>query len=298
GAAKFTGVPGGPERAYFVRSYLRGQPCLSAPFQLTSTRGAGATILVFPRLLFGFSLRASIHDIYLGARGTFTLRNSSLAPYIPGTIGKPEELVIPLPKGFIGGTVDQQFAEQVSVDPTRGFIVREPVPPGGMGFVGHFSLKTDGGEVTWDLDLPYGTFESGMEIKRTKDMRLDLGPRMPVREASDERGDWYVLSPISVQPKQRMVFTVAGLPQHPAWTRWSRNIVGAVVLAVLLAAIGLAVFWPRKQVAAASPTRYDQLVDELAALGESDDAETVARREQLLAELEALHRARAEPGAG
>lgn len=205
GSARFTDVAGGPERAYFVRAYLRGQPCLSAPFQLTTTRGAGATVLIFPRILFGFSLRASIHDVFLGARGTFTIRNSSLAPFIPGTIGKPEELVIPLPKHFLGGEVDQQFAEQVSVDKARGFVVREPVPPGGMGFVGFFSLKTDEGRVTWDMDLPYGTLESGMEIKRTKDMQLDLGPKMPVQEATDERGSWYVLSPISVQDRKSVV---------------------------------------------------------------------------------------------
>lgn len=291
GAATFTNVAGGPERAYFVRAYLRGQPCLSAPFQLTPTRGAGATILIFPRILFGFSLRASIHDVYLGARGTFSIRNSSLAPFIPGTIGKPEELVIPLPKGFIGGTVDPQFAEQVGIDATRGFIVRGPVPPGGMGFVGHFSLETSDGKVTWDLDLPYGTIESGMEIKRTKDMALDLGPKMPVQEATDERGSWYVLSPISVQPKQRMVFTVTGLPQPPSWTRWSRNLVGLAVLAVLLIALALALFLPRKP-AGASPSRYDQLLDELATLGDGNDAATVEKREKLVAELEVLHRAR------
>ncbi|HUQ08068.1 MAG TPA: hypothetical protein VM261_36485 [Kofleriaceae bacterium] len=296
GAARFTNVPGGPERAYFVRAYLRGQPCLSAPFQLTATRGAGATVLVFPRILFGFSLRASIHDVYLGARGTFTIRNSSLAPFIPGTIGKPEELVIPLPKGFIGGTVDPQFAEQVGIDATRGFIVREPVPPGGMGFVGHFSLKTDEGSVTWDLDLPYGTLESGMEIKRTKDMTLDLGPKMPVQEATDERGSWYVLSPISVQPKQRMVFTVNGLPQPPAWTRWSRDIVGLVVLAIVLAAIALAVFL-RPKAKTVSTTRYDELIEELATLGEASDPAVTEKREQLLTELETLHRARAHGGA-
>jgi hypothetical protein len=292
GSAQFSNVPGGPERAYFVRAYLRGQPCLSAPFQLTATRGAGATVLVFPRILFGFSLRASIHDVYLGVRGTFTIRNSSLAPFIPGTIGKPEDLVIPLPKGFIGATADQQFAEQVGVDATRGFIVREPVPPGGMGFVGHFSLKTEEGSVTWDLDLPYGTLESGMEIKRTKDMSLDLGPKMPVQEATDERGAWYVLSPISVQPKQRMVFTVNGLPQPPAWTRWSRDIVGVVVLVIVLAAIALAVFL-RPKAAPLSTARYDALIEELATLGDSADPDDAAKRERILAELETLHRARA-----
>lgn len=295
GAARFTGVPGGPERAYYVRAYLRGQPCLSAPFQLTSTRGAGATVLIFPRILFGFSLRASIFDTFLGARGTYTIRNSSLAPFIPGTIGKPEELVIPLPRGFISGSVDPQFAEQVSVDKTRGFIVRQPVPPGGMGFVGHFSLKTTDGSVTWDMDLPYGTLESGMEIKRTKDMKLDLGPKMPVREEVDERGSWYVLSPISVQPKQRMVFTVTGLPQPPSWTRWSRDIVGLVVLAVVAAAIAFAVFRTGKA-GAAAPSRYDQLLDELAAL-DASDPEGEKKREELLAELEALHRARGEGAA-
>jgi hypothetical protein len=215
-----------------------------------------------------------------------------LAPFIPGKIGKPEELVIPLPKHFLGGEVDQQFADQVSVDKARGFIVREPVPPGGMGFVGFFSLKTDEGSVTWDMDLPYGTLESGMEIKRTKDMKLDLGPKMPVQEATDERGSWYVLSPISVQPKQRMVFTVTGLPQAAAWTRWSRDIVGLVVLAILVAAIAFAMSRPRKA-SDEETSRYDKLLDELAGLGDPSDPEVLKRREQLLSELETLHRARA-----
>ncbi len=296
GAARFTDVAPGPERAYLVRGYLRGQPCLSAPFQLTAKRGAAATVLIFPRLLFGFSLRASIHDIYLGVRGTFTLRNSSLAPYLPGIIGKPEDLVIPLPKGFVGGTVDAQFAGAVSVDPTRGFILRDPVPPGGTSFVGHFSLKTDNGEVTWHLDLPFGTLESGMEIKRTSGMEVDVPPPMAAGEAVDERGSWYVLSPISVQPKQSMVFKLTGLPRSAAWTRVSRIVVGLLVLLVVIAAISLALLRP-PAATEATRSRFEELVDELAALGESSDPAVVRTRERLIDELEVLHRARgSKPG--
>lgn len=293
GAARFTGVAGGPERAYVVRSHLRGQPCLSPPFQLTARRGAAATVLVFPRVLFSFSLRASVHDVYLGARGTFTVRNNSLAPYLPGTIGKPEELVVSLPRGFVGATVDDRFSEAVGVDPTRGFVVRDPVPPGGFAFVGHFSLKTDGGAVRWDMDLPYGTLESGMELRRTPAMELELPPRVPAREAVDERGTWYVLSPISIQPKQRLVFTVTGLPQRPTWVRWSKPAVGALVVLLLLGAAVLALYRPRQTAAAAAASsRYDQLVDEVAALTGSADPDDVARRERLMGELEALVRAR------
>ena len=290
-SARFTGVVGGPERAFIVRAFLRGQPCLSAPFMLPASRGVSSTVLVFPRLIFAFSLNAFIDDQYLGVRGTYTLRNSSLAPFVPGTISKPEELVIPLPKGFIGATVRQDFAEAVGVDPSRGFIVREPVPPGGMGFWAFFSLETDDGSVTWDMELPYGTIESGIEIKKTPKMTLDLPPRTRAREASDERGDWYVLSPVSVQPRQRMIFSLHGLPRKAEWVRWSMRIVGAVVILILLATLALIILPQRKDTAPAR-SRYDQLLDELAAMGDAagDEPGDAARRARILDELEALHR--------
>ncbi|MBE7447899.1 MAG: hypothetical protein HS111_03075 [Kofleriaceae bacterium] len=177
--------------------------------------------------------------------------------------------------------------------PHRGFVVRDPVPPGGFAFVGHFSLKTDGGAVRWDMDLPYGTLESVMELKRTPAMELELPPRVPAREAVDERGTWYVLSPISIQPKQRLVFTVTGLPARPTWVRWSKPVVGALVVLLLLGAAVLALVptaadgGGRGRELALRPARR-----RAAALTGSADPDDVARRERLMGELAALVRAR------
>ncbi len=289
GAARFTGVTGGPERAFLVRAFLKGQPCLSVPFMMPANRGVFSTVMVYPRVLFGFALRSWIDDEYLGVTGKFAIQNNSHAPFLPGTMDKIEELTIPLPRGFVGATVRQDFAEEVGVDPSRGFIVRRPVPPGGIEFIAAFSLKTDDGELTWDMEMPYGTFGSGMEIKRTPDMELELPARAKAREVDEERGRWYVVEDISVPVKERMVFKFSGLPQRPTWQTWGRNIIGLLVLLVVLGAIALIV-WPKPKDAAEPPTRakYDRLLDELAGL-QGDDEVTAARREQLLAELEALH---------
>lgn len=297
GQARFTGVVGGPERAYLVRAHLvvpssqASSACLSAPFQLPASRGAAVTVLVFPRIIFGFSLESWIDDVYLGVRGQFSLRNSSLAPYLAGTIQKREDLVIPLPVGFTGATVRQDFAEEIGVDPTRGLIIRNPVPPGGLGFIAAFSLKTDDGQLRWDMELPFGALESDLALRRTPTMELDLPPRTSVREVTDSGNKWYAIGPISVQPRQRMVFTLTGLPSPPAWARYARIGVGLTVLVLLVGAVVLALLRGRGA-PEPSRSRYDQLVDELAAMADSTDPADARKRERLMAELESLHRAR------
>jgi hypothetical protein len=95
------------------------------------------------------------------------------------------------------------------------------------------------------------------------------------------------MSPITILPPQRMVFEVTGLPQPAAWTRWSKLIVGAVGVLVLLGGLGLALHRGAATAARdALRARYDRLLDELARLeGEDRDPD---RRAELRAELEAL----------
>jgi hypothetical protein len=165
-----------------------------------------------------------------------------------------------------------------------------------MGFVAAFSLKTDAGKLRWDMDMPYGTIESGIEIRRTKEMSLDLPPRTRAREETDERGDWYVLAPISVQPKQSMVFTLEGLPEPSAWSEYGKYLVGVLVLLIGLGTLAL-ILVPKKAAAVSPQTRYDALIEELAALGVDGDegrdvsAADAAKRTRIMDELEALHRA-------
>lgn len=288
GGALFNNVPAGEDRAYVVRTVMRSQVYLSSPFQLTPARGAAVTVRVMPRIMFGFSLTSWIDDVYMGVRGQFAIRNMSWAPYVAGVEGKPDEIVMPLPVGFSGAVVRDDFQEFVGVDPTRGFVVRRPIPPGGLQFIAGFSLKVEGGEVAWDMPLPLGAYESGIEIKRDgTDMKIEMpGVRgVKVEEATDDRGRFYVLSPITIVPGQRMVFRLHDLPEQPAWKRWSRVIVGSIVLFLVMITALFALWRPR---AAVAPARFDALLDELAAL-EASGADP-ARRTRLMAELEALYR--------
>ena len=290
-SARFTGVTaGGLDRAFVVRAAHK-LTYLSAPFQLTAGRGAGVTVFALPRVMLQFSLSSWIDDIYLGVRGQFQIMNTSLAPYVAGTKDKPEEVVVALPKGFKGATVHQNFAEHVGVDPTRGFIIRRPLPPGPTSFIGAFSLVHEHGKLTWDMPLPLGVFDSGMEIRRDGTGRSmvirNVPPDVSVREANAQGSAFYVLEPITIEPGKRMVFTVEGLPQAPAWSRWSK--IGAGLLVLVILGVGIAAVMAKQGPPAVSPrARFDQLLDELAALEAAGGGG--ARRDQIMAELEELHR--------
>ncbi len=296
-SASFSGITvGGLERGFLVRAVDR-QTYVSAPFQLTATRGAAVTLIVVPRVMLTFSLSSWVDDVYFGVRGTFSIRNTSWAPYVAGTNDRPEEIVIALPKGFVGATVRQDFTETIGVDPTRGFIIRRPLPPGGLDFVGAFSIEFDGGELKWDMPLPLGALESELEIKRDwNSMSVELPPAaagVSVREAKAAEQRFFVLQPITILPGRSMVFTVRGLPRPAAWSRYAKAATGLLVLAILGLGIGLAMYQRPATAAGNSRVRYDQVLDELAALEE--EGVKGPRREQLLAELERLDR-KAGPG--
>jgi hypothetical protein len=175
-------------------------------------------------------------------------------------------------------------------------VLRRPIPPGGFQFIAGFSLKVDDGEIHWDMPLPLGAFESGIEIKRDgTNMQVDLGGvrNFSAEEASDERGKFYVVSPITILPGKSMVFELHDLPREPAWRRWSKVIMGCVVLFLVLITTLFALWRPRLDTAPAA--RFEALLDELSALEAS--GAPPEQRARLLAELEALYR-QAGPQAG
>ena len=292
--ARFAGVVTAPDRAYAVRATMHKQVYISAPFQLAPDRGVAITVLVMPRIMMQWSLTSWLDDVYLGVRGTFGIRNASWAPYLAGTDTAPEDLVLPLPAGFTGAVVRDDFQAQVGIDPAKGFVLRRPIPPGGMQFVAGFSLKVERGTVKWSMPLPIGTFDSGIEIKRAGASRVVLPPDVQgvkIEEAGDDRGKFYVLSPITILPGRSMNFEIRDLPHEASWRRHGRLVAGLAVLVLLVGATTLALLRPKP---ATLPTaRFDALLDELAALeAAGNPSADPARREALMAELEALSRAR------
>jgi hypothetical protein len=289
-SAHLAGAVASADRAYVIRSRMHGQINLSAPFQVTPERGAMMNLVAMPRVMLSFSLTSWVDDQFLAFSGQWTVSNSSWAPYLPTKDDRPSELVVPMPAGVSGLQVRDDFASMVGTDPSRGLIIRRPLPPGGLEFYAGFSMKIHDGRVRWDMPLPMGSFESGIELLRpnkTTRVEVPAGTRVNLEEATDRRGTFWVLSPITILPPQRMVFDVTGLPQPPAWNWWGKVVAGVIGLVVLLGGLGLALHRGSAQAAhVALRSRYDRLLDELAAL-EATDGDPLRRGERR-DELEAL----------
>jgi hypothetical protein len=277
--AAFDALPGGPETVYVARIRSRAGEHFSSPFQVDASRGAAVNILVLPtRILFRFHLGGIVDDVYLGFRGMMSVENWSYAPYDPG----PEGLVIPLPAGFVGAVVGDEDKEAVAVDKDRGFLVREPIPPGSFRFQCGFSLEVHDGAVDFAMDLPNGSFQSSLSLLYVKGMDVVLPEKVKGSvEKSDAGQKVFTVPEISIRPGTSMTLQITGLPQEPPWRRWVRWGAGAVVALFVLAAAA----------AILSRRRGASGADE----EESDAASAVAlrrQRDRLLAEIVRLERDR------
>ncbi|MGE5185432.1 MAG: hypothetical protein ACM31C_25385 [Acidobacteriota bacterium] len=273
----------------YAETMMRGQLYRSRPFEGVGDRGAHVVLQIYPRVLFSFSLTSHVEDQYLQVQGRFELFNNSWAPYA----GPNDGIVIPLPKGFKGGVLAEQDQTDVAVVPTEGFKLGRPIPPGGKRFIGGFSLPVENGKVEWKLDLPYGAYQSGIEIMQFPGMNVELPKGVRGENDRDERGSWYVLPQITILPNQSMVMAITGLPSAPAWSVWVPRLVGILVVVVMLA--GLAVALLRRRAApepdsAGRAARRQRLLDELVALEKEEERtpKQDRRREAVLAELEQL----------
>jgi hypothetical protein len=215
----------------------------SAPFQMLAARGVGVRILVLPqRMLFKFHLGGIIDDRFMGFQGAISLQNWTYAPFDPGSQG----LLIPLPRGFVGGAVQSEIQERVKVDATRGLLWRGVIPPGDIDFRAGFSLPIDDGTVDFDWPLPMGAFDSDLNLQNVLGMRVELPAGVHGKLARTKNGqELYKISDIGIRPNTRMVLRTTGLPQEPAWRRWVRWAVGGVVLSLvsLATVVALAQRW-------------------------------------------------------
>jgi hypothetical protein len=203
-------------------------------------------------------------------------------------VGGPDGLIVPLPKGFVGGILAPEDQGDIAVAPGEGFRIVRPLPPGQRAFVGGFSLPVDDGEVTWKLDLPFGALDSGMEILKTPDMQVDTHGNVKGETVTVPQGTYFVLSPISIMPKQAMVMTISGLPSVPGWRVWLPRLVGMLVVIVMIAGVTVAI--RRKNPDAATTAdreaRRQKLLDELVELEKA--GKDGKRRDQVMRELEKL----------
>lgn len=261
----------------YVESNMRNERYRSLPFQIVNDRGTRVTLFIYPRTLFSFSLHGEVEDRLLGVQGRFELTNYSWAPYRSTVDG----LVIPLPHGHIGAILADKDKVEVSVDKGTGFRILRPIPPGGRTFHGGFSVPVDAGTMHWDWALPFGTFQSGLEIAAPTDIDVSVPTGTNGGYQQTAQGRFYVLPTISIMPKQAMIMTVEGFPAVPQWKIWAPRLVGLLVLAIVVLGIAFAMM-QRPQVAAAPAVS-------------KGDKKTAAKRAALLDELVELERSGADP---
>ena len=230
--AHFTGVEGGRDAVFVARVAGAKRPFLSPPFQLTGQRGARTQVLVFEEQVFvGFHGGAQLDDDKLWFQVQFTVVNPSAVPTDPG----PGGLRIPLPAGFRGASVAEEMATRVKVDEATGLVWRGAIPPGERQFIASFNLPVSSrGEVTLDLPLPHGAFDSQLVFEDVPGLRLELpsGARQRSHTIEDGR-TLQIVGDIQRRPGERFTMRIAGLPHHPAWRNWTRIAVGLGVIALL-----------------------------------------------------------------
>ncbi|HTR53776.1 MAG TPA: carboxypeptidase-like regulatory domain-containing protein [Kofleriaceae bacterium] len=278
-------VAGKAGQVVYAEAAWRGNQYRSRPFQLVDGRGAHVNISIFPRVMFSFSWTSHIQDEFLQVQGRFEVYNTTWIPIV----GEGDGLLIPLPKGFKGAALAEQDQADVAVAQGEGFRIVRPLAPGGRRFLGGFNVPVDGGKIDWALDLPFGAVQSGIEITQIPGMSVQTPSGVTGRVENDSRGQWYVLAPISILPKQSMQMTITGMPSPPGWTKWVPRVLGLLVVGGLVAGLALALALKRAPAKTGKGGRRQKLLDELVELERRHGSEAdPERREKLLAELERL----------
>ena len=277
-----------PGQVFYVESTMRGQQYRTEPFQLVEGHGSHITLFVYPRILVSFSLTSRIDDQFLAVSGRFDVENNSWIPYVSG----PDGMVLPLPAHFKGAIVAERDQADVSVAAGEGYRIVKPIPPGSKKFQGAFSLPVDNGKVEWALDLPYGAFQSGLEILQVPGMEVTgLPPNTPIRTVTVPQGTYYLLEQIQILPRQAMTMTITGLPAPATWGVWMPRFVGVLVIVLMAGGVVLALAGKRDSVVdVARTSKRGALLDELVKLekiAKTDPSDALAaQREAVIAELE------------
>jgi hypothetical protein len=249
------------------------------PFQPVAGRGTHISLLIFPRILFQFSWTSQLDDQYLVVGGRFEVSNYSWSPYA----GDKDGLLLPMPKGFRTAQIAEDDQEDVGVADGKGFRIVRPIPPGGRVFHAQFALDVVHGKVDWDMDLPFGIYQSELDLEHVAGMNVNTPQGVDGQVVKEPNGkEFFVLPQISILPKQRMVMSIDGLPSEPAWRVWVPRVVGGCVVLVMIGGLGFALF--RRQRDADRSLRRQQLLDELVELERTNKDKK--RREAILAELE------------
>lgn len=324
--ARFEGLASQPGAVYYARVAAGKRELLSPPLPLTPQLGGAAALVFYPEVMFAFHGGGDVDDEKVWFEMRMSIANTGQRPVDTGKEG----LLLPLPKGFIGASVNEEMATRVKVDPDRGVVWTGTLPPGQQDFDLTFALPVESGVVEFDMALPYGLRGGSLMLGEHPGVTFEGIPTSAEVERRDVRGKpcekgqsercFNVFRDISIAPNQRLVFQIAGLPQPPAWKGWVRVGVGITVL--MLLAWGMWGIYAARRLpplvaataAVADKTgrgrkkqrdlerRREKLLDDLVKLetlkraGKVADAEYEATRDRTVSLLEKLYSELRDPG--
>jgi hypothetical protein len=176
------------------------------------------------------------------------------------------------------------------------------IPPGGTQFAAGFSLKVDDGKVDFDMPLPYGAYDSNLNIMYTPGMQVQAPTRQSPQLRTRNGRRFYQIGGITIVPQRRMVMSITGLPHPPAWHRWTQYGFGLVAVGLLGWAMFTVLAPARRRRDAAADLartaleeRREALLEQLVALecehrsGDVADAKYDKRKKKLRRQLEDVY---------
>jgi Redoxin len=170
----------------------------SLPFAPTAGRGTEILVIAYPRLLVRYTASTEIDTRALTAMVRVRIDNNS---WIPHAVANGLE--IPLPRGFAKLEIED-FYRDVATLTKAGFKIGQPIAPGGITLRAVFELPVVGGKARWDLDLPFGTFQSSFAVSRDPGVTIEPSAGLMI-ETTDR---WLGVSNITLAKNKSMVITV------------------------------------------------------------------------------------------
>lgn len=193
-----------PGHVLYAEATVKGRTYRSLPFQPLAGRGTATSVYVLPRLLPTYKVLARPAGSSLLVQAQVALSNNAWIPYVL-------EHDLPLPRGFARAQLADDNALDARLTAT-GLHVASALPPGPSTIDLAFELPATAGKVAWSLDLPYGSFQSIVQV--ADEPGVALVPPAATGVAPVAAGGYLTVDNITILPNQSLAFTVE-LPRLP-----------------------------------------------------------------------------------
>ena len=253
--------------------------------------GAGAAQAVPGEVTLGGQSRVVIElaEESLEVYGLFELANPGGAPVMPA-----QPIVFEIPAGATNATVLEGSTAQAKAEKTR-VIVTGPFASGSTPVQIAYRFPYDGDTVRLSQVLPLRLAQTTVIVRKLEGLQLTLANAQGQRDVPLEGRTYVVVNGGALDAGTPLACTLRGLPHRPAWPRYAAL---GLALAIILGGVTMAIRVKPDALdegeMRALRTRRASLFEQLVSLERrrtdkvKGDPGLIARRDELMAEIEAL----------